>query len=275
MSCRTIERTVLDGMANPTPSEPPDSLSICALTPITRPRPSSSGPPELPWLIAASVWIVSVIVKLFGAVISRWSALTIPLVIVPSSPNGLPMRENRVTDVDRARVGERQRSEQRRRRIDPEHGEVGRRIRADELGVELDSVPEAHRDRGRAGDDVLVRDDVTVPVVDEAGSLRALRLRAAARRDLDDGLRRAVVDLGCRETADRDGLGAVDRHLTYDRRRAVVEHGERGGAEPEAEGESGDQPEDDERRARASGSHAFPQCGGSRSVPAEQRVRGG
>ena len=87
---RTIERTVLDGIAKPTPSEPPDSLSICALTPMTRPRRSSSGPPELPWLIAASVWIVSVIVKLFGAVIWRWSALTIPLVTVPSSPNGLP-----------------------------------------------------------------------------------------------------------------------------------------------------------------------------------------
>ena len=50
-----MERTVLDGIANPTPSEPPDSLSICALTPITRPCPSISGPPELPWLMAASV----------------------------------------------------------------------------------------------------------------------------------------------------------------------------------------------------------------------------
>ena len=91
MSCRAIERTVFEGMANPTPSEPPDSLSIWAFTPITRPRLSRSGPPELPWLIAASVWIVSVMVKLFGAVISRWSALTMPLVIVPSRPNGLPI----------------------------------------------------------------------------------------------------------------------------------------------------------------------------------------
>ena len=32
-------------------------VSICELTPITSPRPFSSGPPELPWLIAASVWM--------------------------------------------------------------------------------------------------------------------------------------------------------------------------------------------------------------------------
>ena len=32
---------------------------IWALIPITRPRASKSGPPELPWLIGASVWIAS------------------------------------------------------------------------------------------------------------------------------------------------------------------------------------------------------------------------
>ena len=77
-------------MAKPMPSLPPDSLSICALTPTTSPAPFTSGPPELPWLIAASVWIESLMVKSFGAVIWRCSALTIPLVTVPSSPNGLP-----------------------------------------------------------------------------------------------------------------------------------------------------------------------------------------
>ncbi len=83
--------TVFDGIAKPTPSLPPDSLSIWALTPITRPWRSSRGPPELPWLIAASVWIASSIAKLFGAWIWRCRALTIPLVTVSSSPNGLPI----------------------------------------------------------------------------------------------------------------------------------------------------------------------------------------
>ena len=50
---------MFDGIAKPTPSLPPESLSICVLTPITWPSVSISGPPELPWLIGASVWIAS------------------------------------------------------------------------------------------------------------------------------------------------------------------------------------------------------------------------
>ena len=91
MSASAILPTVFDGTAKPTPSLPPESLSICELTPITSPSMSSSGPPELPWLIAASVWIASSIEKLFGEVIWRCSALTIPVVTVCSSPNGLPI----------------------------------------------------------------------------------------------------------------------------------------------------------------------------------------
>jgi hypothetical protein len=48
---------VSTGIANPTPSPPPPVERICALMPMTRPAASSSGPPEFPWLIAASVWI--------------------------------------------------------------------------------------------------------------------------------------------------------------------------------------------------------------------------
>ncbi len=36
-----------------------DSDLITELTPTTRPPPSTSGPPELPWLTAASVWIAA------------------------------------------------------------------------------------------------------------------------------------------------------------------------------------------------------------------------
>src|SRR6185295_14552174 len=54
---RTMGRIVSIGIAKPMPSLPPLWLAIWELMPITRPRPSSSGPPELPWLIAASVWI--------------------------------------------------------------------------------------------------------------------------------------------------------------------------------------------------------------------------
>ena len=69
MSCEAMERTVFDGTAKPTPALAPVPPAICALTPITSPWAFSSGPPELPWLMAASVWIESLIVKLFGAFI--------------------------------------------------------------------------------------------------------------------------------------------------------------------------------------------------------------
>ena len=55
ISWSAIDLTVLDGIAKPIPSLPPELLSICAVTPMTSPWRLKSGPPELPWLIAASV----------------------------------------------------------------------------------------------------------------------------------------------------------------------------------------------------------------------------
>ena len=91
MSCDVIDLTVLLGIANPTPSFPPESLSICELTPITFPLASSSGPPELPWLIAASVWMALVIGWLSGDWMVRPVALTMPAVSESARPNGLPI----------------------------------------------------------------------------------------------------------------------------------------------------------------------------------------
>ena len=60
-------RAWLLGIANPRPMLPPwtpiagspPSVSIAAVTPITWACPFTSGPPELPGLIGASVWIAS------------------------------------------------------------------------------------------------------------------------------------------------------------------------------------------------------------------------
>ena len=83
---------MLIGTAKPMPTFPlPSGDSIWELMPITRPLASSSGPPELPGLIAASVWITLLIVNPLGALISRWRAETIPVVTVRSSPNGFPI----------------------------------------------------------------------------------------------------------------------------------------------------------------------------------------
>ena len=87
--------TVDDGIAKPMPTFAPspvcEPVAICALTPITLPAESRSGPPELPGLIAASVWMPPVIVAPFGAWRSRWSAETTPVVKVWSRPKGLPI----------------------------------------------------------------------------------------------------------------------------------------------------------------------------------------
>ena len=49
--------TVFDGTAKPMPIEPPVGEMIAVLTPITSPSRLNSGPPELPRLMAASVWM--------------------------------------------------------------------------------------------------------------------------------------------------------------------------------------------------------------------------
>jgi hypothetical protein len=49
--------TSLDGMAKPRPIEPlfASGEKMALFMPITSPRSLNSGPPELPWLMAASV----------------------------------------------------------------------------------------------------------------------------------------------------------------------------------------------------------------------------
>ena len=63
--------------------------------PTTLPSRSTSGPPLLPGLIAASVWIAGYVVVLpwpsSPTLTGRLSALTMPLVTVDSRPNGEPM----------------------------------------------------------------------------------------------------------------------------------------------------------------------------------------
>ncbi len=78
-------------MAKPTPAKAPEGLTIAELTPINRPELSNKGPPELPGLMGASVWIMPLAVCPDSPAISRPSALTIPVVKVWSNPKGLPI----------------------------------------------------------------------------------------------------------------------------------------------------------------------------------------
>ena len=133
MSCRAIEPTVFEGIANPTPSEPPDSLSIWAFTPITRPSAVEQR--------ASGVAVVDRRIRLDRVrdrEVVRRRHLTVKRADDAARDRPLEAerathREDRVSDADRTRVGDAKRREQALRRIDPDHGEVGRRIGADEL----------------------------------------------------------------------------------------------------------------------------------------------
>ena len=53
----TMLRTRFAGMAKPIPFDPPPRVRIAVLIPTSRPCTSTNAPPELPGLIAASVWM--------------------------------------------------------------------------------------------------------------------------------------------------------------------------------------------------------------------------
>ena len=86
MSCCITSRASLIGIENPMPCP---AATMAVLIPITLPSMFRSGPPELPGLIEASVWMK------FSYVVTptrvRAVAEMIPTVTVRSRPNGLPM----------------------------------------------------------------------------------------------------------------------------------------------------------------------------------------
>ena len=84
-----IGRAMSIGMAKPMPFE---SAAIAVLMPTTLAPASSSGPPELPGLIAASVWMRLLRFWLPSVVIVRPLADTMPLVTeFEYVPSGLPI----------------------------------------------------------------------------------------------------------------------------------------------------------------------------------------
>ena len=90
------------GIAKPSPIDPAlasgpalsPSVAIAEFTPISSPFMFTSAPPELPGLIAASVWMASSTVFWLSASptvdTGRFSALMMPAVTVLSSPSGDP-----------------------------------------------------------------------------------------------------------------------------------------------------------------------------------------
>ncbi len=88
----SVLRTRLVGMAKPMPTEPPDCEKIAVLMPTRRPSRSTSAPPELPGLMAASVWMKE---RKSLMPMVRAKPETMPLVTVWPTPKGLPMASTR------------------------------------------------------------------------------------------------------------------------------------------------------------------------------------
>jgi hypothetical protein len=88
MNSDTANTAVLDATAKQMPWA---RLIMAVLMPTTSPALETSGPPELPGLSAASVWITSSISRPPTERSERPSADTTPAVTVDSKPSGLPI----------------------------------------------------------------------------------------------------------------------------------------------------------------------------------------
>ena len=275
MSSGTTSFTVSTGTAKPIPALAPDGLAICVFTPMRRPALSSSGPPELPGLIAASVWMTFWILRLRQR-LDRASERAhdagrerlVEAERVPDREHLLPHLQ------PLARADENRRQLLRRSR-DPEDGEILVRLDADDGGLPVRLVRE--RDDGGVGpgDDVKIRDDVSLPVPQKAraralrhlGHLEEVDRALGERRDVDDRRARALEErdrglLVLGEIAARDDdprLGLATRNLRGRRTDAVPSLGS-----PAQEKErSPSREEDDEERPE----EAPPPHGRGRGIP--------
>ena len=119
-------------------------------------------------------------------------------------------RQHAVADLELRDVAERRDGKRaRRRRAQPQHGDVRQRVGADEFRRNLLAVRERAHDRAGAAGDVVVRDDVAFRRDDRAAARRlALELAAVLVVDRDD--------------VDPDQAGGDLRERRFDRRRRLV-----------------------------------------------------
>ena len=168
------------GTAKPMPSLPPEALAMAVLMPMARPSRSISGPPELPELIAASVWIRSCSSPI-GVGTVRPSALTMPVVTVWLRPNGLPMAiviSPTCTSASAPRAkGFRSAAALL---LGPDDGGVDRLVDRHHGAGDARAVMEPERDRLRSTDDVRSGEDQAPLGRNEAGT------DPTAGLDLDD-----------------------------------------------------------------------------------------
>ena len=135
------------------PGAPEATVAIALLMPMTSPAPLTSAPPELPGLIAASVWMASMTVAsswVEPVATARPVALMIPSVTVLDSPSGAPIATAMSPTCTLSEFGEGGRGEPAGA-VQLDDGEVGRRVGADDRRVVERAVGGAHLDGAGAG----------------------------------------------------------------------------------------------------------------------------
>ena len=176
--------------------------ATAVLMPTMRPWASTSGPPELPDEMAASVWISPSSAPSLGAEgaverrddAERDGGLAVE---VEGEPDG----DHGIAELDLGRRGERHRNEVVA--VDAQQGQVVAGIGGDELGLgRLGLTRQAHPDGGRALDDVGVGQDLAVLADRDARSHRSAGVEVGA--DRDDRRTDRIGDRG-------DGQHAVQR----------------------------------------------------------------
>ena len=185
----------LIGTASPSPTP-----ATAVLIPTTRPRPSASAPPEFPGLSAASVWITLSTTRTFAPGAGRQRAAE------GRDDAGrdrageavrVADRDDELADAQPLCIAELRRHEVAR--VDAQHGEVGERIGADDLELELAAVDErgapaalGARDDVRGGEREAVRrdHDAAAAPVEHAAAADASRdaeIRDRGRQPLRHG----------------------------------------------------------------------------------------
>ena len=213
LSRGTTWRTVFDGTAKPMPTLPwLPAVAICEFTPMTRALASSSGPPELPGLIGASVWMTFSMRKPLGAWISRPEAGDDPRRRRAVQAERVADRDGLVADLDEVGVREHERVQPRRaRRVDAQDGEVRGRVDPDDLRGELGAlVVEAHlRRAGRSTTWAFVTIVPSPSMTKPVPTPRRCRARPGRRRPR--GPRRRRCGSGASRAAGRPGRSARRR----------------------------------------------------------------
>ena len=135
------------------PSEPPLREKMAVLMPTSRPSASTSAPPELPGLMAASVWM-----KFSKVLMPSWlrpNADTMPEVTVWPTLNGIADGQHHVAHLQIGGVA--QCDDGQLGQCDLQHRDVGFGVGPDEGGAGLTTVAELDLDVGRTLDDMVVR----------------------------------------------------------------------------------------------------------------------